>query len=232
MGRDFKHHPISVRSGAGVSGLHNLVSCQISFFGNLGLKSQPHVLRQGIDTALGRAGYCFSKIINRYYQSNDIPVLDPTHTGQYAIFLYFLSNSLQFVKGDGVCVAAKVYALNKMLHGIDIFYEVQLPDVFFLDHPVGSVIGRAAFSDYFQFGQNCTVGNNHGKYPRFGKNVRLCAGAMVLGDCVIGDNVTISAGTVVKDQSILSNSLVFGRSPDLIIKQQKACWDRFSGVDL
>lgn len=39
--------------------------------------------------------------------------------------------------------------------------------------------------------------------------------------CHIGDNVTLGAGALVKDTDIPSNSIVFGQSPNLIIKTKK-----------
>jgi serine O-acetyltransferase len=38
-------------------------------------------------------------------------------------------------------LADRIYYLNKALNGLDLFYEVEMPDVFYLDHPVGTVIG-------------------------------------------------------------------------------------------
>lgn len=46
-------------------------------------------------------------------------------------------------------------------------------------------------------------------------------GSMVLGECNIGDNVQVSSGTIIIDKDIPSNSVVFGRSPDLVIKENK-----------
>lgn len=106
------------------------------------------------------------------------------------------------------------------MNGLDLFYQVELPEYFTLDHPVGSVIGRGKYSNGFSFGQNCTVGNNK-IYPILGKKFRMCANSTILGNCKVGDNVTLGAGTLVKDQDIPSNSLVFGHSPNLIIKQKK-----------
>lgn len=76
-------------------------------------------------------------------------------------------------------------------------------------------------SGRLSFGQNCTVGNNKGIYPTLGINFRMCANSTILGNCHVGDNVTLGAGALVKDQDIPSNSLVFGQSPNLVIKQKK-----------
>lgn len=37
------------------------------------------------------------------------------------------------------------------MNGIDIFYDVVLPDFFTLNHQVGTVLGRASYSDGFSF---------------------------------------------------------------------------------
>ena len=95
-----------------------------------------------------------------------------------------------------------------------------MPDVFHLDHPVGSVLGRAAYQNGFTFSQNCTVGNNKGVFPIFGRNVRLFSGAKVLGSCVVGDDVDFAANSYVKDVDIPSGSIVFGESPNIVIKKK------------
>ena len=118
-------------------------------------------------------------------------------------------------------MADKIYFLNKIMSSCDLFYEVELPDFFMLDHPQGTVMGRAKYSDGLSFAQYSTVGNNKGIYPVIGRNCRMCMNSAIIGNCHIGDDVTIGAGALVKDTDIPSNSLVFGQSPNLIIKQKK-----------
>lgn len=171
-----------------------------------------------LERVLERVEKCFSKSKNKYYFKDDLVYFNPYHSGQYCIYLYFLSNTLS-LDGEKI-IADKVYYLNKMLNSCDLYHEVQLPEYFFLDHPVGAVIGRAKYGLGFKFGQNVTVGNNKGIYPVIGNNVRLCANSIVLGNCEIGANVIIGPGTCVKDTDIPSDCLVFGASPNLIIKKR------------
>ena len=120
-----------------------------------------------------------------------------------------------------------LYYLNKSLHSIELFYEVALPEHFMVEHPLGSVIGKAKYGDYFCFYQGCTIGGNYNngvlKYPTIGNNVRMYANSTIIGDSKIGDNVIISANTYIKNQVIPDNSIVFGSSPDnlVIIRKEK-----------
>lgn len=173
-----------------------------------------------IKEVFSRCEYCFSCTNEKYYWGDGDCLFNPYHSDQYAIFLYYFSNTI-FRLGEAYLLADKLYYLNKMMNACDLFYEVELPRFFILDHPVGSVIGRAQYGDGFAFSQNCTVGNNKNIYPILGKNVRMCANSSIIGDCHIGDNVIIGANSGVKDEDIPANSIVFGYSPNLLIKQKK-----------
>lgn len=116
--------------------------------------------------------------------------------------------------------AEKFYYLNKILHSVDLFYAVELPSIWGGEHPLGSVMGRARYSDHFFFYQRCTVGGNKGKYPVLGEFVTMYSDSKILGNSNIGDNVIISANTYVKDEDVPNNSIVFGHSPDLVIKSK------------
>ena len=180
-----------------------------------------NILADYFEDVLLRTEICFSNTDNKYYSKNNKAYFNPYHSGQYTIFLYFFSNSIfrENIKFKGL--ADKLYYLNKIMNGCDLYCEIDLPNIFMLDHPVGSVMGRANYSDYFTFGQNCTVGNNHGIFPVIEKNVKMSANSMIIGNCTIGENTIIGAGACIKDEDIPKNSLVFGYSPNLIIKRRK-----------
>ncbi|MGV8878711.1 MAG: hypothetical protein ACOH2A_06735 [Sphingobacteriaceae bacterium] len=181
------------------------------------IKDESVMLLSVMEEVLERCDHCFSKNTNKYYTKDGLVYFSVYHSGQYTIFLYFLSNSI-FKKNRFIRLAEKVYYLNKIMNACDLFYEIELPRYFMLDHPVGSVMGRANYGNYFSFGQNCTVGNNKGKFPIIGEHVQMHANSMIIGNTEIGDHVIIGAGTCIKDQNVPSNSLVFGSSPNLIIK--------------
>ena len=84
-------------------------------------------------------------------------------------------------------------------------------------------MGRAKYSNGFFFYQGCTVGgttdkNGNDCYPVIEENVRMYANSSILGRCHVGRNVQIGAGALVKNQNIPADCIVFGQSPNLIIK--------------
>jgi serine O-acetyltransferase len=163
---------------------------------------------------------CFAASTNKYYNHNGEVRFSPYHSGQWCIFLYFLANSIfrkeRWEAARTLC--DKLYFLNKAMNGLDLYYEVEMPDIFFLDHPVGTVMGRAKYSNHFSFGQNCTVGNNKGIFPEIGERVNMMSGSKILGKSRIGNNVIIAANAYIKDQDVPSHTIVFGSSPDLTFK--------------
>ena len=117
-----------------------------------------------------------SRIRNKYYANATL--LSPLQSCQYAMFLYFLSRAFKRSQAKDM-----TYNLLKMVSGADIFHQIELPETFFFAHPVGSVLGRAAYGNHFMFAQGVTVGNNKGAYPTFGDCVCLNSGVKVLENC-------------------------------------------------
>ncbi|HEY5557155.1 transferase [Acetobacterium sp.] len=169
--------------------------------------------------ALLRVNKCFKATKNKYYHNAEGVYFSPFHSGQYAIFLYYLANTIYHTDGNSL-LATKVYYLNKILHSTDWYYEIELPEYWGVEHPLGTVLGRAKYSNGFFSYHGCTVGGNKGKYPVMGKNVILYSNVTVIGDTKIGDQVILSAGTMIKDEIIPCNCLVFGQSPKLSIKKK------------
>lgn len=118
-------------------------------------------------------------------------------------------------------VCDKLYGISKIISACDLYYEVEMPEIWSCDHPMGSVMGRAKYGNYFSFSQGCTVGNNHGIYPVIGEHVSMLSNSKILGNSHIGNNVIVAANTYIKDTDIPDNSLVFGQSPNLIIKENR-----------
>ena len=112
-----------------------------------------------IPAALADLDYCFSHVNDKYFRDGDRTMFNHLNSDQYAMFLYRLSNLLFKETGD-VNVSTKLFLLNKCLHGIDLFYEVELPQIFLINHPLGTVLGRGKYSDFFIAHQKCNIGSN------------------------------------------------------------------------
>lgn len=175
-------------------------------------------LAPAVARALERIEFCFARIRTKNYFDGESSLFDHLHGDQYAQFLYFVSHAL-FRSGGDTRLASKVYALNKALHALDVFYEVELPDVFCWQHPVGTVLGRGKFQDYLFVYQRVTVGGNlRGVYPRIGRGVCLFGDTAVTGDCTVGDNVYVSLGTKLIENDVPSNVIAFGTKGALTFK--------------
>jgi len=195
--------------------------------------NESELLHIHFDAVLEKIDWNFSHNPNKYYSKildgEKHTFFDPFHSCQWTIFLYtmarhvFLSSKNQSpeLQVSARLLSDKLYGLSKVVSGADLYYEIELPDIFMCDHPVGTVLGRATYGDYFNFSQGCTVGNNHGIFPVIHDHVTLLSNAKILGNCTIGSFSIISANTYIKDQDIPEKSLVFGSSPNLIIKRRK-----------
>lgn len=159
--------------------------------------------------ALDRLEICFSNINKKYYQVNSLPSFNHLNSDHMCSLIYFISNE-SYLEGDIIC-AEKFFYLNKILHGLDLFYSIKLPETFLMVHPVGSVIGNASFGNFMVFYQNVTIGSDiDGIYPKFDGECILFSGSSVIGDVVVGKNVIIGARSFVLNQSISDNTVFTG----------------------
>lgn len=161
---------------------NNLITQLKSHWSNLDLQK----IQNSISAAIDRVEVCLKAISksNKYVWRNNELFFSPMHSVQYSLFLYYLSKELQ--KFGGGIEADSVYYLNKLMNSVDWFYGVDLPNEFFAEHPLGSVLGRAVYGNRFMFYQGCTVGGNRDKngnlvYPVIGKNVLMYANSSILG---------------------------------------------------
>jgi serine O-acetyltransferase len=177
-------------------------------------------LMGAIPRALERLEHCFAAIDNKYFFDGESAVFSHLHGDQYAMWLYMLSNEL-FRQGGSAAICAKLFLLNKALHGCDIFYEVELPSIFLLVHPLGTVLGRGAYADYFVAYQRVGVGSNRDVYPRFGEHVTLRPGAAVLGNCQVGAHSQIATESLLLDRDLPENSLYIGGPKSAEVRTQR-----------
>lgn len=80
-----------------------------------------------------------------------------------------------------------------------------------LQHGYSCMLWPEKIGDNCQIWHHVTIERASGKgnRPKIGDNVKICTGAIVLGDITVGDNVTIAAGAVVV-KSVPDNCVVAG----------------------
>lgn len=168
-----------------------------------------------LDAALARVETCLGAVA-MWKQGS----FDPLNSSQYAIYLYYLSHQV-WVDTRDPAVPTRLFLLNKALNGIDLFYEIEMPEIFFIGHSVGIVLAKATYGNHLVLYQNSTVGKNHGVAPVLGDGVILYPNTAVIGRSVIGDRSVLSQGTSVVNAEIPADSLVFGRPGHLDVRVAK-----------
>ncbi|MDT7524356.1 hypothetical protein RAE21_18385 [Rhodoferax sp. TBRC 17198] len=176
----------------------------------------PTVLAAHMDVALARLGRCINEV--RLWAPGEF---DHLHSTQYTLFLYYLAHSVW--KGTGRrALCNKLFGLNKALNGIDLFYEIDMPEVFFIGHSVGIVFAKAAYGNYLVVYQNSTVGKNHGVAPALGEGVVMYPGTAIIGGCQVGDGTVLSQGTSLVNTDTPGHCTVYpGSNGEVVFKETR-----------
>lgn len=153
--------------------------------------------------ALDRLKVCINSI--KIWRLNEFDYL---HSSQYCTFLYYLANTIWSETGDSF-VASKLFLLNKALNGIDLFYEIEMPNRFFIGHSIGIVLAKAVYSDYLVLYQNSTVGKNHGIAPVIDSGVIMYPNTAIIGRSHVRSGTVVSQGASIINKDTPGNCLVF-----------------------
>ncbi|MBD2777493.1 serine O-acetyltransferase [Iningainema tapete] len=134
------------------------------------------------------------------------------YPGLHALVLHRLAHRLY--KTGIPFIPRFISQISRFLTGIEIHPGAKIGKGVFIDHGMGVVIGETAVvGDYTLIYQGVTLGGTGkqtGKrHPTVGSCVVVGAGAKVLGNIQIGDNVRIGAGSVVL-RDVPSNTTVVG----------------------
>ena len=108
------------------------------------------------------------------------------------------------------------------MNSVEWYWNIELPNHFIVEHPLGSVLGKGKYGDYFSIYQGVTVGESLKKdkseWPTIGHHVTMFAHSSIIGRCNIGNWVVFSSEAKVKNQDIPDCSIIYGQSPNLVIK--------------
>jgi serine O-acetyltransferase len=186
-----------------------------------------------LDTALDRVNHCFKHSVVRHYCIDGEAIFSHLFSDQYTVFIWFLANTIWRQQGNDP-VLEKLFYLNKALHAFECMYDAQMPDIFFLSHTVGTVLGKATYSDFLVVSQGCTVGVHRGKYPILGKGVALGAHATVIGNCTLGKRVSIGSDTAIFQQDLADDMTAYTNTQGQLVlaKSTQPYAQKFFNVDL
>src|SRR5690606_29473809 len=109
--------------------------------------TEEEIIRSKHTIVLEKLYKCFSGVDNKYFRhENGNDKFSYTHSGQYLIYLYFYSKVFAELKHP---LKDKLYYLNKIMNGVDVYCEIELPETFFFEHPIGMILGRARYGNNF-----------------------------------------------------------------------------------
>lgn len=172
----------------------------------------PHSGTGCFDRTLERVETCFQAIHLKYYNINGQITFNHLHADHMATLLYLYANTLWHTTGDDAYPTRLCYA-NKILHGLDLHYNVDMPAHFLFVHPMGTVLGRAKYGDYLVVYQGVTVGALTTTYPTLGTGTILYANSSVLGDSMLGEDVIVGAHALVRNLTVPAHTTVMGQCP-------------------
>ena len=164
-----------------------------------------------LDEALVRLGRCIDGCAP--WRPGEFNILQ---SSQHTIYLYYLANTIWTRSGD-TAAATRLFLMNKALNGIDLFYEIAMPEVFYIGHSVGIVLAKATYGNHLVLYQNTTVGRHKDQIPILGDRVVLYPGSSVAAGAVIEDDVVVSQGVRVIGKTVPRGMMVFAGGPGELI---------------
>ena len=163
-----------------------------------------------LDEALKRMHVCINGCAP--WRLDELNVLQ---SSQHTIFLYYLANTIWRRSGD-TAAATRLFLMNKAFNAIDLFYEIEMPEVFYIGHSVGIVLAKATYGNYLVLYQNSTVGRHKDQIPVLGDRVVLYPNTAVIGRALVGDDAVVSQGVSIVNRSVPAGQIAFrGTGSDL-----------------
>lgn len=176
------------------------------------ISADARVDRQHLLLAMDRLKYLVSKV--KIWNGS----INLQNSSQYCKLLYFISH--EYGKSD-IHTADSLYRLNKMMHGIDLYHQIEMPATFFFGHTTGIVFVNTKYGNNLVVYQNSTIGRIGNNRPIIGDNVIIYPNSLVLGKTVISSNCVISPSTTLKNFTSRTNCLIFNKNLQIIEKPLK-----------
>lgn len=166
-----------------------------------------------LDEALERLHRCINACAP--WRPDEFNVLQ---SSQHTTYLYYLANTIWARSGDTEA-PTRLFLMNKAFNGIDLFYEIAMPEVFYIGHSVGIVLAKATYGNHLVLYQNVTVGRHKDHIPVIGDRVVLYPGSAVAAGSVVEDDVVVSQGVRVINKRVPRGMIAFaGASGELVFR--------------
>jgi serine O-acetyltransferase len=164
-----------------------------------------------LDEALARLAVCIDGCAP--WRPGEFNVLQ---SSQHTIFLYYLANSIWKGSSD-TAAPTRLFLMNKAFNGIDLFYEIAMPAVFYIGHSVGVVLAKATYGNHLVLYQGATVGRHKDQIPVIGDRVVLYPGSSIAAGAVVEDDVVVSQGVRVIGKHVPRGQMVFAGGPGELV---------------
>ena len=89
----------------------------------------------------------------------------------------------------------------------------------YIQHGFSTILSATSIGEECWINQQVTIGYEQDRAPVIGNHVRICAGAIIVGDVTVGDNAIIAAGAVVTKD--VPSGEIWGGCPARFIKKVK-----------
>lgn len=155
----------------------------------------------------------------------------------YALMCYRLAHSLYVLNYKNY--ARSISEFSKVKTGIEIHPGAQIGEGFVLDHGIGTVIGESVIIGNDVYILQCVVlgssniSNNIGmrRHPIIGDNVDIGGFVKILGNIIIGNNVKISPGAVIKESIPENTKVIIGSLFQIMKSESNLKFTGFSNID-
>jgi serine O-acetyltransferase len=166
-----------------------------------------------------------SRIKNKFFSDDGNGIIDFKFLDHYLIFCFRMANFI-YKNYSNIELAEAIYYSSKIRTSTDLYYTTEIDDFFMPAHSIGSVMdSRSKYGKVFKIYNGVHIGpydilDKDPKdwiHPKFGDGVTLLANSSVYGATEIGNNVIVSAKSLIINEIIPSNCIVIGSSPKLFV---------------
>jgi serine O-acetyltransferase len=156
-----------------------------------------------VDGALARTMACVNLV--RMWKPGRFDLL---HSSQHCIFLYLLANTIWRESRDSA-TCTRLFLVNKAFNGIDLFYEIDLVEPFFIGHSVGIVLAKASYGSHLVLYQNSTIGRSGSDVPVIGSHVVVYPNCAIIGRSRVADGTILSQGSSLINRDSPGDCIVY-----------------------